>query len=115
MRELLFTPEGEKITYSTFERELQRLRPSHSKEPFQWSEEDLRHLSKILNVNIILTKKNIRTGMLNVDQIIQADSTQYILLDGEFLPLLYKAGGESKRFVEYNELPEEVHISLEML
>jgi len=115
LRELLFTPEGEKITYSMFERELQRLRPSHSKEPFQWSEEDLRHLSKILDVNIILTKKNVRTGALNVDKLISASSSQYILLDGEFLPLLYKAGAESKRFIDYNELPEEVQISLEML
>jgi hypothetical protein len=115
LRELLFTPEGEKITYSTFERELQRLRPSHSKTPFQWSTEDLYHLSKILDVNIILTKKNVRTGVLDVNQLIPAKSSQYLLLDGEFLPLLYKAGAESKRFVEYNELPEEVQISLEML
>lgn len=115
LRELLFTPEGEKITYSTFERELQRLRPSHSKDPFQWSDEDLRHLSKILDVNIILTKKNVRTGVLDVNQLIPSKSSQYLLLDGEALPLLYKGGAESKRFVDYNELPEEVQISLEML
>jgi len=114
LRELLFTPEGDKITYSNFERELQRLRPSHSNEPFRWSGKDLDHLSKILNVNIILTKKNVRTGVLEFDHLLSVSSSQYILLDGESLPLLYK-GVEPKRFVEYNELPEDIQISLEML
>jgi hypothetical protein len=114
LRELLVTAEGTKLTYAAFEKELQLLRPSHSAEPFSWSEEDLNHLSVIINVNIILTNKNTRTGMLEFKHIIRSSSPQYLLLDNEFIPLLYHpSGSEAMRFVELDQLPEDIQLKIE--
>jgi len=116
LRELLITSDGSTMTYTTFEKELQRLRLSHSTEPFTWSVDDLHYLSKILEVNIILTKKHIRTGMLEFKEVIADPSSQYLLLDGESLPLLYKEGGvEPTRYVTYEQLPEDIQIALERM
>ena len=100
------------ITYVAFEKELHRLRPSHSTEPFSWSTEDLHHLSVILKVNIICTVKDERTGILKVDNIIfNHDSVQYLLLDSESLPLLYKpSDSDPIHFVELEQLPEDVQV-----
>jgi hypothetical protein len=115
LRELLVTAEGTKLTYTAFEKELKHLRPSHSAEPFSWSEEDLNHLSFIINVNIILTNKNIRTGMLEFKHIIRNSSPQYILLDDKMIPLLYHpSGAEPIRFVELDQLPEDVQLRIEV-
>jgi hypothetical protein len=115
LRELLVTADGTKLTYTAFEKELKRLRPSHSSEPFSWSEEDLYHFSNIINVNIILTIKNTRTGMLEFKDIIRSPSPQYLLLDNESIPLLYHpSGAEAMRFVELDQLPEDVQLRIEV-
>ena len=115
LRELLVTAEGTKLTYAAFEKQLKHIRPSHSIEPFSWSEEDLNHLSAIINVNIILTNKNIRTGMLEFKHIIRNSSPQYLLLDDKIIPLLYHpSGGEPIRFVELDQLPEDVQLRIEV-
>jgi hypothetical protein len=104
------------ITYAKFEAELHRLRPSHSTSPFTWTEDDLEHLSKILEVNIILTKKQVKTGMLEMKRLITNPSPQYLLLDGEYLPLLYHpSGAEPIRFVELDQLPEDVQMGIELI
>jgi hypothetical protein len=115
LRELLVTAEGTKLTYAAFEKELKHLRPSHSSESFSWSEEDLQHLAVILDVNIILTMKNVRTGMVEVKDIIRSSSPQYLLLDDQNIPLLFHpSGGEPIRFVELDQLPEEVQLRIEV-
>jgi len=103
------------ITYAAFEKELKRLRLSHSTEPFTWSKEDLHHLSVILTVNIICTVKDERTGVLKVNSIIfNHDSTQYLLLDNESLPLLYKpSDSDPIHFVELEQLPEDVQMKFQ--
>ena len=116
LRELLLTAEGSKLTYAAFEKELQRLRPSHSTEPFNWSEEDLRHFSAILEVNIILTSKQVRTGMLEFKTLIANRSAQYLLFDNDLLPLLYTPSGEDPiHYVDFYQLPEDVQVRIELL
>jgi len=115
LRELLVTAEGTKLTYAAFEKELQRLRPSHSTEHFTWSEEDLAHLSIIINANIIFTQIESRTGMLEFKDIIRTPSLQYLLLDNERIPLLFHpSGAEAIHFVELDQLPEDIQLRIEV-
>jgi hypothetical protein len=53
--------------------------------------------------------------MLEFKHIIRNSSPQYLLLDDKIIPLLYHpSGAEPIRFVELDQLPEDVQLRIEV-
>jgi hypothetical protein len=105
------------MTYSTFETTLQALRNKPSSVPIDWtSTQDLEYLSHILKANFILTRKKIRTGILDVKDLIKAPGSEfYILFDSDMIPMLYHPSDSLPvHSVGLDELPDDVRIAVEI-
>ena len=105
------------MTYSAFETALHELRAESSSSPIDWkSMKDLEYLSQILKANFILTRKKIRTGILEFTDLIKAPSSEfYILFDSDMIPMLYHPSDSLPvHSVGMEELPDDVRIAVEI-
>jgi hypothetical protein len=105
------------MTYNTFETNLQALRNKPSSAPIDWtSAQELEYLSQILKANFVLTRKKIRTGILDFNDLIKSPGSEYyILFDSDVIPMLYHPSDSLPvHSVGLEELPEDVRIAVEI-
>jgi len=99
------------MTYIEFETSFHKIHPGE----FTWSASDVKILSKLLDINIVLTERISQTGTLKVSDIIKSKKeNNYLLFDENNFPLQFYNGTHTIYSVSFDDLPLDVQSAIEI-